>query len=127
MNTNNGKKAGPYRSRNGMILGVCKGLADYFNLSVFWTRAVIVGLLIFTGFWPIGGLYILAGLLMKPEPVIKFQNFDDQEFYNSYAASRTMALHRLKKTFDNLDRRLRRMEDKVTAREFDWDRRFHQS
>jgi phage shock protein C len=121
------KSNGPYRSRSGMILGVCKGLAQHFNLSVFWTRIVAVGFLIFTGIWPIAGIYLLAGLLMKLEPVVPFTDESDREFYNSYAASRTMALHRIKRTYDNLDRRLRRLEDVITNKEYDWFRRFNQS
>ena len=120
------ERGGPYRSRSGILLGVCKGLAEHFDFSVFWTRFIFVGFLLFTGIWPIAGLYIIAALLMKPEPVVKFNSVDDQEFYSSFTASRPMALHRLKKTYDNLDRRLRQMEDIVTDREFDWDRRFNQ-
>jgi len=119
-------RSGPYRSRSGVILGVCKGLAQYFNFSLFWTRIIAVGLLIFSGFWPVVGLYILAALLLKPEPVVPFRNEQDQEFYGSFTASRRMALQRLQRTFENLDRRLQRMEDIVTAREYDWDRRFRQ-
>ena len=37
------ERTGPYRSRSGVFLGVIKGLADYFNLSVFWCRVVAVG------------------------------------------------------------------------------------
>ena len=116
-----------YRSRRGIILGVCRGLAEYFNISVFWVRAIAVGGLIFTGLWPVVGIYLLAAVIMKPEPVVPFTSADDQEFYNSYTASRSMALDRLKRTFDNLDRRLRRMEDTVTAREYDWERRLNQT
>jgi phage shock protein C len=36
-----------------------------------------------------------------------------------------MATQRLKRMFDNLDRRIRRMEDTVTARDYDWDRRLN--
>lgn len=121
------ERKGLYRSRSGVILGVCKGLAEYFDLSVFWTRVVAVGFLIFTGLWPIVGLYLLAALLMKPEPMVKFRDDGDQEFYNSYTTSRRMAIRRLKRTYENLDRRLRRMEDSVTTKEFDWERRFHQT
>lgn len=116
-----------YRSRSGMILGVFQGLANYFNLSIFWMRVIAVAFLIFTGFWPMVGLYLLAALLMKPEPVLAIKTPDDQEFYNSYTASRTMALHRLKKTFENLERRLRRLENAVTNKEFDWERRLNQN
>jgi len=64
------ERRGLYRSRNDLICGVCAGLAEYFDLSVFWTRVVAVGLLICTGFWPIGALYILAALVMRRDPYV---------------------------------------------------------
>jgi phage shock protein PspC (stress-responsive transcriptional regulator) len=57
-----------YRSRDGIILGVCRGVADYFNFSAFWIRAIVIVVFIFSGFWPIIGIYILAALLMKSAP-----------------------------------------------------------
>ncbi len=115
-----------YRSRDGAIMGVCKGIAEYFDFSVFWTRVIVFFSTLFTGFWPMIGLYFLAALLMKPEPVVPLENDDDREFYESYASSRKMAIQRLKRMFDSLDRRIQRMEDTVTAREYDWDRRINQ-
>ncbi|UCD56467.1 MAG: envelope stress response membrane protein PspC [Candidatus Hydrogenedentota bacterium] len=112
-----------YRSRSGMISGVCKGIADYLTLKVLWVRIVAVAFLILTGIWPIVGLYLLAALLMKPEPVLPIETEEAQEFYDSYVSSRSPALHRLKGTFDHLDRRIQRMESIVTAREHDWERR----
>jgi phage shock protein C len=114
-------RGGLYRSRNGVILGVCRGIADYFDFSVFWVRAIAVLLLIFSGFWPVAILYFIAALLMKPEPVIPIDTDEDQEFYDSYIHSRKGAIDRLKRRYDNLERRIRRMEDTVTSREFDWD------
>lgn len=114
-----------YRSRSGMLFGVCRGIADYMNISVFWTRVITLVLLVFTGFWLILALYFLAALLMKPEPVVPFLSEEDDEFYNSYASSRGMAIRRLKRTFDNLDRRVQHMENIVTSREYDWNRRLN--
>ena len=116
-----------YRSRSGMIFGVCKGLADYLNLKVGWVRIIAVAILIFTGIWPIVVIYLLAALLLRPEPVIPLETEEAHEFYNSYTSSRSLALHRLKRTFDNLDRRIQRMESTVTAREYDWERRLNES
>lgn len=124
MNGNMTARSSLYRSREGVILGVCRGLADYFKISTFWTRAIAVVLLIFSGLWPVVGLYLLAALLMKPEPVVPFGGPEDMEFYNSYTSSRTLAVGRLKRTFENLDRRLGRLEDVVTAKEYDWEQRF---
>ena len=118
-------RGGLHRSRNGIILGVCKGIADYFDFSVFWVRAVVVICLILSGFWPITGLYFLAALLMKPEPVIPIHSDDEQEFYDSYVSSRRSAVDRIKRRYENLERRIRRMEHTVTSREFDWDSRLN--
>ena len=63
---------------------------------------------------------------MKPEPVIPLETEDDREFYSSFTSERRLALSRLKRTFESIDRRIRRMETIVTDREYDWDRRLNE-
>jgi len=116
-------RGGIYRSRKGIIFGVCRGLAEHFDFSVFWTRAIAVVFLLVSGFWPAIGLYLIASLLMKPAPVVAIENEAEQEFYNSYANSRHLAAGRLKRRYENLERRIQRMEHMVTAREFDWEKK----
>lgn len=118
-------RGGLYRSRNGIILGVCRGIAEYFDFSVFWGRAIVVILLFVSGFWPIMALYFIAALLMKPEPVVPIQTEEEQEFYDSYIHSSKGAVGRLKRRYDILERRIQRMEHTVTAREFDWNHRLN--
>jgi len=111
-----------YRSRGGMILGVCKGVADYLDFSVFWMRVIVVVVGLMT--LPMSVVvYFVAALLMKPEPVVPFENEADREFYDSYTTSPPMAVHRLKRIYDSLDRRIRRIESIVTSRDFNWDTR----
>jgi len=117
---------GLYRSRKGVIFGVCKGIANHLDVSVFWTRALAVFIALVTGFWPAMIGYILAALLMKPEPAMPLENEAEEEFYNSYVSSRSMALARLKRTYDNLDRRIQRIENIVTAPDYDWERRLYE-
>ena len=62
-------RRGFYRSRNGAIFGVCRGIAEHFDFSLFWTRMIALMILFITGFWPAVGLYLLAALLMKSEPL----------------------------------------------------------
>jgi phage shock protein C len=118
-------QGGLYRSRHGVILGVCRGIAQYFDFSVFWTRAIAVALLLLTWFWPVLILYFAAALLMKPEPVVPITSDREQEFYDSYLHSRKTAIDRLKRRYEDLERRIRRMEHGVTSREFDWERRLN--
>lgn len=117
---------GLYRSRHGVLLGVCRGFAEYFDIPVFWLRVVVALGILFTGLWPGVAIYLVAALLMRPEPVLDARSADEREFYHSYASSRSLGLSRLKAQFDRLDRRIRRMEDVVTSKDFSWRRRFEQ-
>lgn len=120
------ERSGIYRARDGIFLGVCKGLAKHLAIGVGWIRFFTILIFFFSGFWPIFGLYFLAALIMKPEPVIPFKNVEDREFYDSYVStSRKGTLHRLRDASGRLDRRIRRIEDIVTAREYDWERRLN--
>ena len=117
--------SGLYRSRSGVIMGVCRGLADYFDISVFWIRAIAVILFIFTGFWPVVGIYFLAALLMKSESVKNSATGSNHKAGSRYGCMRNDTAERLKRKWKHLEKRIRRMEDKVTSREFDWNNRFH--
>jgi phage shock protein C len=106
---------GIYRSRSGLILGVCKGLAEHFDFSVFWTRVIALILLFVAGFFPAIGLYLLAALLMKPEPVIPVGNPAEKEFYDSYTYSRQGAVQRLKRRYENLQSEIKKEIRKPAA------------
>ncbi len=119
----NNTRRGIYRSRHGAIFGVCRGVAEHFDFSVFWVRTLAVLLLIFSGIGPALIVYLLAALIMKPEPALPIASTDEQEFYDRYTSSRHAAAQGLKRRYENLEQRIRRMEDVVTTREYDWESR----
>ena len=80
-----------------------------------------------TGIWPMLVIYIIAALVMKPEPVRPFESEAERDFYDSYVDSRHRTLRRVKRRFDNLDHRLRRMEDLVTGKDFQWEEKMKRS
>ena len=116
---------GLYRSRQGIIFGVCRGLGEYFDFSVFWIRFIAVIMLMISGLWPMIGIYILAALVMKPEPIRPFESEAERDFYDSYMDSRRSTLRRVRRRYDNLDHRLRRMEDIVTGKDFEWEQKMN--
>ena len=116
---------GLYRSRDGVLLGVCRGVAEYFDLSVFWVRMAVVIVFLLSGFWPVMGIYLVAAFFMKPNPVRPIETEDEQEFYDSYVNSPRSAAQRLKRQFENLERRIRRMESTVTGKDYEWERKFN--
>ncbi len=121
------RKTKYYRSRKSLGFGVIKGLALTFDLSVFWLRIFAVTTTVFTGFFPGLFFYGLIVVLVSGEPLVPLETFEEEEFYDSYIHSREGAIHRVKKRFDQLETRIRRMESIVTDREFDWRHRMRTS
>jgi phage shock protein C len=111
-----------YRSRGGWIFGVCQGLADYSEIDVKWVRLATIIAVFMTALWPMVIIYIMAAIFIKPAPYSMPEDVEDWEFYNTYSTDRKMALLRLKRKFDVLERRARRIEGIVTTPEYRWDR-----
>jgi len=92
---------GPYRLRNGVLLGVCAGIAEHFDLWVFWTRIFTFIAFWCTGIFPVGVLYVMTGLLMKKAPLMP----------SSYVPSWDDRLHATRTPRNgSLDERLSRLQ-----------------
>ena len=113
-----------YRSRtNRVLFGVCGALADYFDFNPTAMR-VLAALLIFLTF-PFGLIvYIVLGFVMKPAPDRSFANVEEEDFYYAVKDSPSLAIQRIRRRFEQLDKRLQRMEDIVTSRHSDLDEEF---
>ena len=103
-----------YRSRKGLLFGVCRGFAERFSLSVFWTRIIVLIAFIFTGFWPVGVVYLAAALLLKREPG-PWQPVYRGCVMDAHAG----AARACRRAADGLEGRLRRMEAAC------WESRLH--
>ena len=114
---------GLYRSRSGIIMGVCRGIGDYLNFSVFWIRAILIILFLISGFWPMVVLYFAAALLMKSEPVIRPHKHYEEGFCSAYTRTRRPSSDHMKRRHQTLERRLHNLESIVTSKEYDWERR----
>lgn len=111
------------RSRDRVVMGVCKGISDYFQVPVLWVRTIFVLALLCSGLWPVIAIYIVASFLMKPLPIKPLEADGEKDSYNTSTLSRTSTISTLKSRFDSLERRIRSMEDSVTASEFEWDQK----
>ena len=134
-----------YRSNDGKLLGVFKGIAESIGCNCFWTR--VVGVLVLISLagamgahggkvivLVAGFFYLLLALLMHPPrpagapagpaapvgrslpPPLPAQR------YPGFNRPR-VDLAQLDRQLDGLNRRIQRMETIVTDREYDWNRR----
>jgi len=59
-----------------IIFGICSGLAQYFGMDKTVVRIIMILLLIFTGFFPVGLIYIIAYFIMPVDPYSDTSNPD---------------------------------------------------
>ena len=113
-----------YRSENRIIFGVCQGFADHYDLSAVWIRIALIAAFVLSGFFPVIILYFIAAILMKPRPAETGpEEYFEEEFYDTRASTRTLSLRRLKSRYDAVEARIRRMENYVTNKSYDWEHR----
>jgi len=115
---------GLYRSKNGMIFGVCQGLAEWKKLPVGYIRLFVLLAFFMTGFFPLGALYLgLAFFLPVKESGSSSRN--DESYHNRFRNDRSGMINDIKNEFENLKDRVRHMESDMFDKEKDWDSRFH--
>lgn len=118
---------GLYRSRDGWVFGVCKGIADSRGFSVTITRILALTIMLLSWVVPFLIGYFALAILLKPAPEPRYDDWNEEKFDDTLAYSRGAALNSLKSSFDRLDDRIRRMESRVTDKDFDWDERLKSS
>ena len=107
---------GWYRSEEGVFLGLCKGLAEWRDLPVFWVRFAFIILSVITGLFPIAVIaYIVMSFIIPKAPEKAFQS----------PPTLAPKIKSVKQMLEALERRTRRVEEAVVNRENDWDRRFY--
>lgn len=140
------KRAGYHRNlyRNteeGMIGGVCAGLADYFNLDKWLVRIIAVTALIFAGSLTFVA-YIAAWIMLNsPSAETRKQRkerrrarrrepekYDDDDYAPIFETrqSRKRQLEHALSRFTKLEMRLRRMESYVTSPQYELHREINQ-
>ena len=126
---NNGREPGPrrlYRDRdNGIVAGVCAGIADYFGFEVTITRVVVgVGLIFFLPTTVVA--YIVLALLLPTKPRESMRARDDASdtLQRSVRSSPHSTLDNIRHRFREVDGRLQRLEKYMTSKRFKLDREF---
>ena len=107
-----------YRSVDDRVaLGVCSGLAEYWDLDLWLVRVgAVVALFVFTVPTVLG--YLLAGWLLDPAPTDLYQSHDEEAFWRRVRTQPEQTVRGLRHRFLEIERRMRAIEAYVTSREF---------
>lgn len=126
------------RSPRGEIFGVVTGLAEWRGLPPATTRLIVLLITVFTAVVPVLIIYLILALILPeqtPDDII------DGDYDDAYRSFRQNRRHRyaedasfreksdddLEKEYENLKKKVDRMENDIYDREKDWDERFKNS
>jgi phage shock protein C len=108
---------------NGLLAGVCAGIADYLGAEPIVIRlAFVLGLFLFIV--PAALLYILLAVALPKRPPALYASEAEAAFWRGVATAPDDTLAALRRRFGDLDARLQRMEREVTSGEADLRRKF---
>jgi phage shock protein C len=100
--------------KNGKVMGVCAGLADYTGFDVTLIRILFV-LAVFMGGGALIPVYFIAGFIAGDKPR-ELQDSDPEEkkFWQNVRTSPSRTARDIKSRFRDIDRRLAQVEHYVT-------------
>lgn len=111
---------------NGILAGVCAGLANYFGLNRRCLRLVVcISAVFFLPFVVIS--YVILAILLPVKPEELELNEEKAEFWRGVSNAPADVFSNVRHRFRELDLRLQKMEAFVTSREFEIDRELARS
>ena len=101
--------------RNGKIMGVCAGIADYTGFDVSLIRVAMLAALFMSG-GSILPFYFIMGWVSPNKPVaLERVDREEQQFWQGVRASPTRAARDIRSRLKDIDRRLADIESYVTT------------
>lgn len=102
-------------SRNGKVMGVCAGIADYTGFDVSLVRVCMVAAVFLSG-GSIIPFYLIAGFVTPKKPrELDYGGVEDRQFWQGVRASPARAARDIRSRFKDIDRRLADIESYVTT------------
>jgi len=101
--------------RNGKVLGICAGIADYTGFDVTLVRICLIAAL-FLSSGSVIPIYFIAGWITPAKPrELEYSDKEDRSFWQGVRASPARTARDIRSRFRDLDRRLADIESYVTS------------
>jgi phage shock protein C len=101
--------------RNGKVMGICAGIADYTGFDVTLVRICMIAAL-FLSSGSILPIYFIAGWIAPVRPrELDYSDREDRRFWQGVRASPARSARDIRSRFKDIDRRLADIESYVTT------------
>jgi len=102
---------------NGMMMGVCAGIADYFGIARWMVRVGAVILLFAFTFMTVIA-YFALGYILKPKPTDLYIDAEEERFWRNTRVDPKRTVGDLQSKYRHIEKRIRDAEAFVTSSEF---------
>lgn len=109
-------------SEQGKIMGVCAGLADYFDINLTAVRFMTFLLALFTGFWFVLLIYFMLGFILDNKPADLYTDAKEEEFWKQTRSDPSYSASEMRQRFRDIERRTTQMEAYITSKRFKLER-----
>ncbi len=101
--------------RNGKVMGVCSGIADYTGLDVTLVRIGLIAAIVL-GAGALLPVYFIAGWVADDQPrEVAAESKDERKFWQGVRASPSQSARDIRGRMREIDRRLADIEQYVTT------------
>ena len=101
--------------RNGKIMGVCAGIADYTGFDANLVRVCLIATVFMSG-GSVLPFYFIAGFVTPAKPrEFELADTEERRFWQGVRASPTRTARDIRSRFRDIDRRLADIESYVTT------------
>ena len=101
--------------RNGKVMGVCAGIADYTGFDVNLVRVCFLATVFMSG-GSVLPFYFIAGFVTPKKPhALEFADTEERQFWQGVRASPTRTAADIRSRLRDVDRRLADIESYVTT------------
>ncbi len=101
--------------RDGKVMGVCAGIADYTGIDVTWVRVGTALLTLATSGWVLLAYFITAWVA-SCEPPGLYGSAEDAKFWQGVRTNTRRSTAEVRSAFRDIDRRLADIETMYTSR-----------
>lgn len=108
--------------QKGKLMGVCAGIADYFDVKIGLIRFLAVVGALLTGIWLFVLGYIILAMILDPMPRDLYEDEKEEEFWKQTRKSPDYTAAELRRRFRDIERRTAEMEAYMTSSRFKLER-----
>lgn len=104
--------------KNGRVMGVCAGIADYFDVRPGIVRMLTILGCVFGMFPPIIFGYFILGFMLDSKPTEIYEKPEEEAFWKKARTKPDYTRVDLTRRFEDIEKRTRDMEAYMTSKAF---------